>query len=121
MQELSFKSVKVGNCFEGHVQCPLLYDNAASLCVYPESRTQAPGGPEAAGGPASAGAAGGLAPAHWERPRKAVLGPEPDQGLNGAEGSRLPPGTGDLPVSVWEPPAKALIGGGLLQGWGHGL
>lgn len=36
MQELSSKSVKVGNYFEGPVQCPLLYDNAASLCVYPE-------------------------------------------------------------------------------------
>lgn len=36
MQELSSKNVKVGNYFEGPVQCPLLYDNAASLCVYPE-------------------------------------------------------------------------------------
>ena len=36
MQELSSKSVKVGNYFEGPVQCPLMYDNAAPLCVCPE-------------------------------------------------------------------------------------
>ena len=27
----------------------------------------------------------------------------------------------DLPVGVWESPAKPWVGGGLLQGWGHGL
>ena len=29
--------------------------------------------------------------------------------------------TGDLPVGVQESPVKAWVGGGLLQGWGHGL
>ena len=27
----------------------------------------------------------------------------------------------DLPGSVQEPPEEAWVGGGLLQGWGHGL
>ena len=27
----------------------------------------------------------------------------------------------DLPVSVQESPAEAWVGGGLLQGWGHGV
>ena len=36
MQELSSESVTGGNCLEGPIQCPLLYDNAASFFVYPE-------------------------------------------------------------------------------------
>ena len=27
----------------------------------------------------------------------------------------------DLPISVQESPVKAWVGGGLLQGWGHGV
>ena len=36
-------------------------------------------------------------------------------------GERESDPTGVLPVSVQESPVKAWIGGGLLQGWGHGL
>ena len=36
-------------------------------------------------------------------------------------GERNSNSTGDLPVSVQESPAKVWVGGGLLQGWGHGL